>query len=205
MPYFDEFWVSDNTDALQRVYLQWGTSYFYPAISMAQHVSTSPNHNTQRNIPIKFRFDVASSGRLGMEMQPKEMNEQEFAFSKKAIAEYKRIRETVQFGDQYRLISPYDNPDIASLMYVPESKDKAVFFAYKLRHYKYTRYPLVRMAGLDPNATYKIREINVADEKRRSPLDGKSVSGRVLMNSGIDVTFDMNDEFASRVFELVKV
>ncbi|MCF0244822.1 MAG: alpha-galactosidase [Bacteroidaceae bacterium] len=205
MPYFDEFWVSDNTDALQRVYLQWGTSYFYPAISMAQHVSTSPNHNTQRNIPIKFRFDVASSGRLGMEMQPKEMNEQEFAFSKKAIAEYKRIRETVQFGDQYRLISPYDNPDIASLMYVSESKDKAVFFAYKLRHYKYTRYPLVRMAGLDPNATYKIREINVADEKRRSPLDGKSVSGRVLMNSGIDVTFDMNDEFASRVFELVKV
>lgn len=204
MPYFDEFWVSDNTDALQRIYIQWGTSYFYPAISMGQHVSTSPNHNTGRVIPIKFRFDVASSGRLGMEMQPKEMSKEEFAFAKKAIEEYKGIREIVQFGDQYRLVSPYDNPDLASLMYVAENKDKAVFFAYKLRSFKIQRFPLVRMAGLDANAMYKIREINVAEEKHRSPLDGKIVSGRVLMNTGVEMNFDDYDQFASRVFELVK-
>ncbi|MCF0202044.1 MAG: alpha-galactosidase [Bacteroidaceae bacterium] len=204
MPYFDEFWVSDNTDALQRVFIQWGTSYFYPAISMAQHVSTSPNHNTGRNIPIKFRFDVASSGRLGMEMQPKEMNKDEFEFSKKAIAEYKKIREVIQFGDQYRLVSPYDNPDLASLMYVNEDRSKAVFFAYKLRSFKLMKFPLVRMAGLDANAKYRIREVNVINEKRRSALDGKVVSGRVLMNTGIELNFDDYDEFASRVFELKK-
>lgn len=204
MPYFDEFWVSDNTDALQRIFIQWGTSYFYPAISMGQHVSTSPNHNTGRNIPIKFRFDVASSGRLGMEMQPKEMNKDEFEFSKKAIAEYKKIRDIVQFGNQYRLVSPYENNDLASLMYVTENKDRAVFYAYKLRHFKLMHYPLVRMAGLDANANYKIREINVINDKDRSPLDGKVVSGRTLMNTGIQLNFGDYNEFASTVFELVK-
>lgn len=68
LPYFDEFWVSDNTDALQRVYMQWGTSYFFPAIAMASHISAAPNHQTFRSIPLKYRIDVAMSGRLGMEI-----------------------------------------------------------------------------------------------------------------------------------------
>ena len=70
MPYFDEFWVSDNTDAKQRLFIQWGTSMFFPACAMAQHVSASPNHQTHRTLPLKFRFDVAMTGRLGMEMKP---------------------------------------------------------------------------------------------------------------------------------------
>ena len=107
MPYCDEFWVSDNTDALQRIFIQWGTSYFYPPMAMAQHVSTSPNHQTGRTLPLKFRFDVAMSGRLGMEMQPKHMTEEEKELSRKAIADYKTIRPIVQHGDLYRLISPY--------------------------------------------------------------------------------------------------
>ena len=77
LPYFDEFWVSDNTDALQRVYMQWGTSYFFPAIAMASHISATPNHQTFRNIPLKYRIDVAMSGRLGMEIQPKNMTDEE--------------------------------------------------------------------------------------------------------------------------------
>lgn len=66
LPYFDEFWVSDNTDALQRIYMQWGTSYFFPAIAMASHISAAPNHQTFRTVPLKYRIDVAMSGRLGM-------------------------------------------------------------------------------------------------------------------------------------------
>ena len=77
LPYFDEFWVSDNTDALQRIYMQWGTSYFFPAIAMASHISAAPNHQTFRVIPLKYRIDVAMSGRLGMEIQPKNMTEEE--------------------------------------------------------------------------------------------------------------------------------
>lgn len=116
MPYFDEFWVSDNTDALQRLFIQWGTSYFYPSIAMAQHVSASPNHQTGRVVPLKFRFDVAMTGRLGMEIQPKNMTDEEKEFSKKAIAAYKSIRPVIQYGDLYRLISPYDRKGVTSLM-----------------------------------------------------------------------------------------
>ena len=114
MPWFDEFWVSDNTDALQRIFIQWGTSYFYPAIAMASHISATPNHQTQRTIPLKFRTDVAMSGRLGMEMQPKDMTEAEKAQCRKAIAEYKEIRPIVQFGDLYRLVSPYRSEEHTS-------------------------------------------------------------------------------------------
>lgn len=91
LPYFDEFWVSDNTDALQRVYMQWGTSYFFPAIAMASHISAAPNHQTFRTIPLKYRIDVAMSGRLGMEIQPKNMTDEEKDLCRKAIADYKRF------------------------------------------------------------------------------------------------------------------
>ena len=116
LPWFDEFWTSDNTDALQRIYMQWGTSYFFPAIAMGSHISASPNHQTHRIIPIKYRTDVAMSGRLGMEIQPDDMTAEEKEQTKRAIAEYKQIRPVVQFGDIYRLLSPYDEKGAASLM-----------------------------------------------------------------------------------------
>ena len=85
LPYFDEFWTSDNTDALQRVYIQWGTSYFFPAIAMGSHISAAPNHQTHRSLPLKYRIDVAMSGRLGMEIQPRNMTDEEKNLLKKEI------------------------------------------------------------------------------------------------------------------------
>ena len=123
---FDEFWVSDNTDAFQRIYMQYGTSYFFPAIAMACHISAVPNHTVFRTTSLKYRIDVAMSGRLGMEIQPKNMTDEEKALCKKAISQYKEIRPVVQMGDLYRLVSPYDNEGLASMMYVSEAKDKAV-------------------------------------------------------------------------------
>ena len=122
LPYFDEFWTSDNTDAMQRIYMQWGVSSFYPAIAMASHVSATKNHQTGRIVPLKFRFDVAMSGRLGMEMQPQDMSAEERAFSARCIAAYKKIRPVVQFGDLFRLISPYERRGLASLMYASPEK-----------------------------------------------------------------------------------
>jgi len=200
MPYFDEIWVSDNTDALQRIYMQWGTSMFYPAMLMAQHVSASPNHQTHRAIPMKFRFDVAMTGRLGMEMRPSDMTDAEHAFAKKAIASYKRIRDVVQFGNLYRLISPYDGTGFASLMYVDEHADRAVFFAYKLDHYQNQPRPRFYMAGLDSSKNYILREINVPIGQQPSRLDGITVSGATLMNAGLEIP--LNGEYASRVYEL---
>lgn len=98
--------------------MQWGVSNFYPAVAMASHVSASPNHQTGRNVPLKLRFDVAMSGRLGLELQPSKMTGKEKEFARRAIADYKEIRPIVQQGDLYRLISPYDKTGYASLMYV---------------------------------------------------------------------------------------
>lgn len=201
MPYFDEIWVSDNTDALQRIYMQWGTSMFYPSMVMAQHVSASPNHQTGRSTPLKFRFDVAMTGRLGMEMLPSDMTGSEKAFAKKAIADYKVIRPTVQLGDLYRLISPYDRKGVASLMYVSPEKDRGVFFAYKLEHFRDQAIPRFTMKGLDKDRTYRFRELNVPAGETPSHLDGKKATGAMLMNTGFELPLD--GEYASRVYELV--
>lgn len=200
MPYFDELWVSDNTDALQRIYIQWGTSLFYPPMAMAQHVSASPNHQTGRSLPLKFRFDVAMSGRLGMELQPSAMTDGERSFAKKAIDTYKGFRDIVQLGDQYRLISPYDRKGVASLMYVSPGKDRAVFFMYKTEHMRDEATPRFYMAGLDPGRTYEIKEVNLTDGEQPCHLHGKRVTGGLLMNIGMELSLDK--EYASHVLEL---
>ena len=195
LPWFDEFWVSDNTDALQRVYMQWGTSYFFPAIAMASHISATPNHTVFRTTSLKYRIDVAMSGRLGMEIQPKNMTEQEKDICRKAIADYKRIRPIVQFGDIYRLVSPYDNRGFASLMYVAENKDKAVAYWWKIANFYDEHFPRLRFAGLDPERSYRVTELNRLDI---SPLayEGKSFTGRFLMESGLEIPATNNVEYS---------
>ena len=195
LPWFDEFWVSDNTDALQRVYMQWGTSYFFPAIAMASHISATPNHTVFRTTSLKYRIDVAMSGRLGMEIQPKNMTEQEKDICRKAIADYKRIRPIVQFGDIYRLVSPYDNRGFASLMYVAENKDKAVAYWWKIANFYDEHFPRLRFAGLDPERSYRVTELNRLDI---SPLayEGKSFTGRFLMESGLEIPATNNVEWS---------
>lgn len=207
LPYFDEFWVSDNTDALQRVYMQWGTSYFFPAIAMASHISAAPNHQTFRTIPLKYRIDVAMSGRLGIEIQPKNMTDEEKELCRKAIADYKVIRPTVQFGNIYRLLSPYDKLGAASLMYVSDAKDKAVFYWWKTESFVNEHLPRVCMAGLDANKTYKVKELNRIDNEPLS-FEGKSFSGAYLMSNGLEIpykhTVDYNkqNDWSSRVLYL---
>lgn len=187
LPWFDEFWTSDNTDALQRIRIQWGTSYFFPAEAMACHVSASPNHQTGREIPLKFRIDVAMSGRLGFELQPSTLSDEEKEICRNAVADYKKIRETVQCGDIYRLVSPYDDKGFASLMYCSEDKDKAVFFWWRTESFRDSRPARVPLAGLNPDKTYKITELNKVKGYTRVALDGKTVSGRYLRENGFDI------------------
>ena len=197
LPYFDEFWVSDNTDALQRIYMQWGTSYFFPAIAMASHISATPNHTVYRTTSLKFRIDVAMSGRLGMEIQPKNMTEEEKDLCRKAIAEYKQVRPIVQFGDIYRLLSPYDHKGLASLMYVTEQKDKAVFYWWKTEQFQNEHLPRIKMAGLDPTATYRVHELNRIDLQPLS-FEGKTFSGAFLMNHGLEMPYTHNVEWGKK-------
>ena len=194
---FDEFWVSDNTDALQRIYMQYGTSYFFPAIAMACHISAVPNHTVFRTTSLKYRIDVAMSGRLGMEIQPKNMTDEEKALCKKAISQYKEIRPIVQLGDLYRLVSPYDNEGLASLMYVSEEKDKAVFYWWKMANFYNVHLSRVKMAGLDANRMYKVHELNAIDLK---PLycEGKSYSGKFLMENGLEMPYTNEVEWSKK-------
>ena len=209
LPWFDEFWVSDNTDAVQRVLMQYGTSYFFPAIAMGSHISAVPNHQTFRTTPLKFRIDVAMSGRLGMEIQPKNMTDEEKEMCRKAIAEYKGIRDIVQHGDLYRLQSPYDGKGVASLMYVTPDKSRAVYYWYKIETFAKQQLPRVKMAGLDPDAQYTVHELNREDNK---PLryEGKSFSGRFLMDNGLEMPLTNNVDYhkkhdlSSRVLLLEK-
>ncbi len=208
LPWFDEFWISDNTDALQRIHMQWGTSYFFPAIAMASHISAVPNHTVFRTTSLKYRIDVAMSGRLGMEIQPRNMTEDERELCRRAISEYKEIRPVVQFGDIYRLVSPYDGHNMASMMYVSEEKSEAVFYWWKLETFYDDHLPRVKMAGLDPERHYRIRELNRIDNKPL-PYEGLSFSGRFLMENGLEiplkhmVDYHKQDDWSSRILYLV--
>ena len=209
LPWFDEFWTSDNTDALQRIYMQWGTSYFFPAIAMASHISATPNHTVFRTTSIKYRCDVAMSGRLGMEIQPKNMTEFEKKVSRQAISDYKRIRPVVQFGDVYRLVSPYDDKGHASMMYVTPEKDKAVFYWWKIANFHNEHFPRARFAGLDPDKSYRVEELNRIDVTPL-PYEGKTFTGRFLMENGLEIPATNNTEhhlksdWSSRVLYLTE-
>ena len=205
LPYFNEFWTSDDTDALQRIYMQWGVSNFYPSIAMASHVSANRNHQTGRVLPLKYRFDVAMSARLGMEIQPKDMTDADKAFAGRAIAAYKKIRPVVQFGDLYRLVSPYDKKGIASLMYATPEKDKAVLFVYKTEHFLNQLMPDVVLSGLDENKTYRITDLTPENEQKPSALNGKVISGKILKEAGLSVSSALRAEYSSLalLFEVV--
>lgn len=186
MKYFDEFWASDNTDALQRIYMQWGTSFFFPAIAVGSHISLEKNHQTHRRSSLKFRTDVAMSGRLGMEMQPKDMTDAEKEQTRKAINDYKRIRDIVQFGDIYRLQSPFDKKGVASMMYVTPDKNRSVFYWWKTETFVNMQLPRIVMAGLDPQKNYRVTELNRIDIEPLS-FEGKVFSGRFLMANGLEI------------------
>ena len=199
LPYFDEFWVSDNTDALQRVYIQWGTSMFFPANAMAAHINHCPYWNTGgRVIPVKFRCDVAMSGRLGIELQPKNMTDEERQQCTTCFSDYKQLRKVVQTGNIYRLISPYKREGVASLMYVDDDKAQAVLFVYKVDNYYNQPIPRIRMQGLNPDNTYTLTEKNVRAGQRPCSLSGKQFTGRFLMDVGLEMP--LREDYASRVF-----
>ncbi len=196
--YADEFWTSDRTDPYNRVFIQWGASQFYPASAMACHVTDSPNHQTKRKTPLKYRFDVAMTGRLGFELHPKNLKPEEVAFSKAAVADYKRIRPVVQRGDLYRLVSPYEKP-LSALMYASEAKDAAVLFALGLK-IKGERAETLKLRGLDPEARYSVKEINRG--ARLHANLSESATGRELMERGIAVR--LAGDYDSAVFEIVR-
>ena len=189
LKYHDEFWTSDNTNALSRIFIQDGVSTFFPAMAMASHVSTSPNHQTGMALPLKFRFDVAMTGRLGFELQPKDIDSTDRIHVQEAVNAYKKIRPVVQLGELYRLISPYNDSGWSSLMYVSKNKSEAVFFAYSLDYHPFDRLK-TKLKGIDPKKQYRLTELNKWGQKSKFYGDGKIFSGEFLINHGIKLNIN---------------
>ncbi len=203
MKYHDEFWTSDNTNALDRIYIQYGNSYFFPASAMSAHVSTSPNHQTMMTLPLKFRFDVALSGRLGFEYIIKGLSDRELDFSRRAVQLYKdRIRPVVHGGDLYRLASPYDEGGWESHMYVSKDKSSAVFFAYSLEYHGRTTFFETVLRGLKPEAKYKVEEVNT-NFRGFFPRSGSVYTGDYLMKVGLNL--NLETPFDSSVLIITEV
>jgi alpha-galactosidase len=148
LQYFTEYWPSDNTEPIERVFIQWEYSYFYPAIASSNHVTDWGKQ------PIKFRTDVAMMGKLGFDVVVGKLKPQELEFCQSAVKTYKQYSEAIWHGDQYRLQSPWDN-DVASVMYVDQAKSSAIMFNYLVnnRYAAGTHFPIL-LKGLDPDKKY---------------------------------------------------
>jgi len=202
LKYHDEFWASDNTNPLNRIFIQYGSNTFFPAIATAAHVSTSPNHQTGQMLPLKFRFDVAMTGRLGMELQPKDIVGDDYVFAKNAIQDYKLIRPVVQFGDLYRLISPYDENGWSSLMYVSKDKKQAAYFAFSLKYHDRTTFFENKLNGLDRTKNYKVTEINIKSGQHSFNGNEQVFTGEYLMKVGLGL--NLGNPFESTVLYLTE-
>jgi alpha-galactosidase len=193
MKYHHEFWTSDDTDPYDRVFIQWGHSFVFPANAMAAHVTESPSHQSKRVTPLKFRFDVAMSGRLGMELSPSRLKPEEIAWLNKAVVEYKRIRPVTQLGDLYRLADPYKG-DISAVQFVKDENGAkhSVALAYLKEHRLISGYGPIVLQGLDPAKRYKITELNIESSKSIVAEHDKVLGGDALMSRGITVNWNHN-------------
>ncbi|MFO1513141.1 MAG: alpha-galactosidase [Verrucomicrobiota bacterium] len=175
LKYFHEFWPSDNTDPTVRVPMQWDYSYFFPAMSMASHVT----HWGHR--PMHFACSVAMSARYGMDLDLVKLSPEDKAVCAGAIAAYKRIRDVVHLGDLYRLERPH-NAERGAINYVSPDQTKAVLFVFQLK--EGAAQP-VRPQGLDPAKRYTVHEMNPPPGRAALPQEGKSFTGEELMHYGI--------------------
>jgi alpha-galactosidase len=153
LKYVDQMWTSDNNDPFNRQFIQYGTSLFYPAVSMCCHVADSPYGLTGRSSKPQFRIRTAMAGNFGTEAGLLKWSKKDLGILKREIALYKNIRETVYSGDLYRLESPYNGSRV-SFMYVSKDKANAAFYIYNTDKKPSNPGKLV-LKGLDKKATYE--------------------------------------------------
>jgi alpha-galactosidase len=180
LKYFTEFWPSDNTDPLERIFIQWEYSYFYPAITSSNHVTDWGKQ------PIKYRTDVAMMGKLGFDIVVSHLKDNELKYCQDAIKTYNTIKPIIWHGAQYRLANPREG-SVASMLYMNEAKTSGVVFNYLVnnRYDEASKMP-IRLKGLDPAKKYVVKEINVYPGTTSSIDSSKSYTGDFLMKIGFN-------------------
>ncbi len=182
--FHEEFWLSDNTDACDRLRMQWSASFFFPANAIGCHFTASPNGYTHREASLKFRFDVALAGRLGLELDPRALSDEEMLDIRARVELAKELRPIVQQGELYRLVSPYTGPDCA-LLYL-HGRD-ALLLAYTTQRVYTDQHTRIPLQGLNPNARYRIEELAPDATGYHCPLQGQTLGGDALLASGMPI------------------
>ncbi|WP_251388532.1 alpha-galactosidase [Mediterraneibacter agrestimuris] len=179
--YTPQIWCSDDTDAIERIRIQHGTSFCYPPGTMASHVSAAPNHQTGRTVEFKTRGVVAMAGSFGYELDLNLLTDQEEREVKEQIRTYKRDEKLVRGGDYYRLHTPGKDVEAAAWSFVSKKKDEALLNIVTLDTHGNEPTNYVRMKGLEPHIMYYCKETN------------KCYSGAVLMHVGYPVPLVMGE------------
>ena len=189
LPHTDRFWTSDSNDALDRLYIQRGCSFFFPSEVMGAHVGPRDCHITGRNLPIEIRSAVAMFGHMGIEMDPRELTEHEESVLTDAISLYKRIRPLTHSGDLFRMDDDGLNVKFG---YVSKNKEEGVFAYNSVQETRRTTPTRFFFAGLDANKQYTVERVWPRVLKEYTPsilqqLEGKVFTGEVLMKYGMQL------------------
>lgn len=152
--YMPQSWTSDNTDAIARLKIQYGTSLIYPTSTMTSHVSVVPNHQTGRITPLETRGNVAMSGVLGYELDLTKLEERDKKIVAQQISNYKNLRNLIQFGDFIRIKSPFDGNEVA-WMYINKEKTEFVLYSFNILNEAQQHLITTRLKGLNPDYKYQ--------------------------------------------------
>lgn len=172
--YAPQTWTSDDSDAIERLKIQYGTSMLYPISSMGAHVSIIPNHQTNRLTPLETRGNVAFFGSFGYELDLNQLTDKEINVVKSQVSFYKKYRSVLHNGTFYRLLSPFNNDEQTAWMVVSPDKKIAIVAHYKTLNQVNRSYQRLKLKGL--NATFEYE------------LDNSMYTGCELMNAGLIIT-----------------
>lgn len=178
--YTPQIWCSDNTDAIDRLKIQYGTSFFYPTSTVGSHVSAIPNHQTGRSVSMHTRAVVAMSGTFGYEMDLAKLTTEEKEEIKEQIICYKKQADLINTGEYYRLSDPFQD-DFAAWMFVSEQADRALVNVVMLEIHGNMTVNYVKLKGLRPDAVYEDTET------------GMQYYGSALMEAGIPMPIRMEE------------
>ncbi len=188
--YSPQIWCSDNTDAVDRLDIQLGTSFGYPIRSIGSHVSVCPNHGTGRTTPMRTRGDVALMGTFGYELDLRKLSDEDKDEVRRQVAEYKQLSNLIYTSSFHRLVMPGDNSPCAAWSFVSPDKREALLTCVRLRAECSAYQLVVRLRGLDPNRRYRIGET------------GQSLTGRALMTAGLSIP-TIKVDYSSITYHLI--
>ena len=186
--YMPQTWTSDDTDAVERLKIQYGTSMVYPYSAMGAHVSACPNHQMGRTTPFRMRCNVAMLGQFGFELDLNKCTEEELETAKEAVKKYRELQKIFHGGECYRLNSPFES-DLSAMEFISEDKKTVILSINSVKATAYSPDEYIKLQGLEPDGIYII--------------DGIEYDGSYLMSNGIMIRNDT--EHISKTFVIKRV